>query len=79
MRIRVSVQSNSSKDEVVVRKDGSLAVKVKALAREGRANEAVVRAVAAHLGLPRKDVRLVAGYRSRTKTIEVLPGSASRP
>lgn len=71
MRIRVSVLPNSRKDEVVVRKDGSLAVKVKAPAREGRANEAVVRTIAAHLGLPRKDVRLVAGYRSRTKTIEV--------
>jgi uncharacterized protein (TIGR00251 family) len=71
LRIRVSVLPNSRKDEVTVREDGSLSVKVKAPPREGRANEAVTRAVAAYLGLSRNEVRLVAGHKSRTKTLEV--------
>lgn len=56
---------------MTVRQDGSLSVKVKAPARQGRANQAVVKAVAAHLGLPKSDVRLVGGHGSRTKTLEV--------
>ena len=56
---------------MTVRDDGSLAVKVKAPPREGRANEAVVKAVAAHLGLSKGNVRLVAGHKGRTKTLEV--------
>jgi hypothetical protein len=51
--------------------DGTLRASVRARAHEGKANEAVVRIVAAFLRLPRSQVRLVSGMRGRLKTLEV--------
>lgn len=52
-------------------RDGRLLVRVAAAPVDGEANEAVIRAVAAALGAPPRDVRLAAGARGRTKTIDV--------
>ena len=71
MRIRVSVRPNSRTEETRERPDGSLLVRVRAPAREGKANEAVIRAVAAHLGCARSHIRLVSGHRGKLKVLEV--------
>jgi uncharacterized protein YggU (UPF0235/DUF167 family) len=47
-----------------------------ARARDGKANEAVVKAVAESLRVPKSQVRIVSGLLSRTKVLEV-PGSES--
>lgn len=47
--------------------NGMLKVAVAAAAEEGRANEALVRAIADLFGLRRSSVRLVSGERSRQK------------
>lgn len=44
---------------------------VRAPAVDGAANEALERAVAAALGLPRRSVRLIGGAASRTKRFDV--------
>ncbi len=46
-----------------------LVVRVRAGAQDGKANVAVVRALARWLELPAHDLRLVAGQRSRLKTV----------
>jgi len=51
--------------------DGALVVRVREPASDGRANDAVVRAVADELGLARRAVRIVAGTRSRRKVVEL--------
>ena len=51
-----------------------LVVRVTARAVGGKANAATIRALARALGVPRRDVRIVAGERARTKVVEV--GSA---
>lgn len=48
-------------------RDSALLVRVTAAPVEGRANAAVVEAVAAALGVPRSAVRLEAGERGRRK------------
>lgn len=50
---------------------GALVVKVAARAVEGKATEAALAAVAAALGVRRRDVRLVSGATSRDKVVEV--------
>ncbi len=50
-----------------------LMVKVQERAVDGRANEAALRAVAAALGVRRRQVHLVSGATSRTKVFEVDP------
>jgi len=51
--------------------DGSLKVKVRAPAVEGRANEAVEALLAERLGIRRTQVRVTRGAMSRLKQIEI--------
>jgi len=56
----------------VEEKDGGLIVFVKAEAKEGKANEAVAKALAKHFGVAPSRVRLISGARSKTKLFEIL-------
>jgi len=58
--------------------EGVLRARVAAPAVDGAANQALIRLVADELGVPRRDVRLVAGAASRTKLITVDGLSAER-
>jgi uncharacterized protein YggU (UPF0235/DUF167 family) len=51
--------------------DGVLRARVAAPPVDGAANEALLRLLAEELRVPRRDVRLVAGVGSRTKTVVV--------
>lgn len=75
MRIRVQVKPGAHTDEVARLADGSLSVRVKARAKDGEANDAVVRIVARFYKVPKSSVRLVSGRASRTKLLDV-PGQS---
>ena len=51
--------------------DGSLVIRVREPATDGRANRAVVEAVAHALGVARGAVRITGGASSRRKVVEV--------
>jgi uncharacterized protein YggU (UPF0235/DUF167 family) len=51
--------------------DGSLVVRVREPATDGRANRAVVEAVADALGVARRAVRITSGASARRKVVEV--------
>lgn len=55
----------------MLRSDGHIAVHVRAPAVDGRANAAVLKALAAALGLHPGQVRLMRGERSREKRVEI--------
>ena len=74
MRLRIRVKPGAREERVSREPDGSLLVSVTARAQEGKANEAVVKAVARALRVPKSSVRIVSGLSSRTKMLEV-PGS----
>ena len=76
MRIRIRVKPGAHEEKVSREPDGSLLVSVRARAQEGKANEAVVKAVAKVLRVPKASVRIVSGLSGRTKMLEV-PGSES--
>jgi uncharacterized protein len=48
-----------------------LVVRVTAPAADGKANDAVLEAVSAAFRIPRRNARLVAGTRNRTKIVEL--------
>ena len=79
MRIAVSVRPNSRAEEVNERPSGPLVVKVKPPAREGRANEALLRVLSRHLKVPRTALRIVRGARGRDKLVEVDDRYLDRP
>jgi uncharacterized protein (TIGR00251 family) len=70
MKIQVKVKPNSKTQEVS-QEGNSFAVKVKEPAREGRANQAVIKLLAEHFGVPKSQVRILSGFRSRNKEIEI--------
>jgi len=77
MRLRIRVKPGAREEKVSREPDGSLLVSVRARAQEGKANEAVVKAVAKALRVPKSSVRIVSGLSSRTKMLEVSGSESS--
>jgi uncharacterized protein len=70
--ISVRVKPGSKKGPLVeVGDDGALTIYVQERAVEGKANEAVVKLLAKHLGVPRNRIELVSGATSRLKRFRV--------
>ena len=68
--LTVRVTPRSGRTEVEAGSAG-ITVRVRAAPEGGRATEEALRAIARAVGVPRTDVRLVRGARSRTKVFEV--------
>jgi uncharacterized protein (TIGR00251 family) len=71
MRFAVRVKPGARKAHVGGRHGDALVVAVTAPPVDGKANEAVRKAIAAAFGLRRQDVAIVAGERSRDKVVEI--------
>ena len=69
--IRVRLTPRSARDELAGWQDRELRVKVTAPPVEGKANAALERLLAKLLGVPKTNVRVVAGARGRTKTVAI--------
>jgi uncharacterized protein (TIGR00251 family) len=74
IRFEVYVQPRASKTAVAGMHDGRLKIRLAAPPVDGAANAELVRFVAECLGVPKSEVRLVAGDSSRRKLLEV-PGT----
>jgi len=72
VKIAVRVKPRSRVEEVSGEGD-SYVVRVKEPPVEGRANRAVLRLLASHLAVPESRLRIVSGFSSRNKVIEVIP------
>ncbi|MDQ7820404.1 MAG: DUF167 domain-containing protein [Armatimonadota bacterium] len=70
MKVAVVVKPRS-RDEKVVQTAGGYVVYVREPPVGNRANDAVVRVLAAHLGVSRAQVRVVGGWRGRRKLVEI--------
>lgn len=70
MKIQVRVKPNS-KTEKVSREGNGFIVKVKEPPREGKANQALIKLLAEHFGVPKSQVRILSGFTSKIKVIEV--------
>lgn len=70
MRVEVKVKPGSKKPGIE-NEAGQLVVRVREQAREGAANDAVIRALAGHFGVPPSSVELIRGQSSRTKLFEI--------
>jgi hypothetical protein len=71
MKIQVKVKPNSRTEEVS-REGDDFVVKVREPPREGKANQAVIRLLAEYFGVPKSQVRILVGFSSKTKVIEVV-------
>lgn len=72
MTVRIQIRAHPGSGRVAVRKrDGALDVFVTAPPADGRANRAVIDALAGAFGVSRSRIRLLRGERGRDKLVEV--------
>jgi uncharacterized protein (TIGR00251 family) len=74
--MRIRVKPGARADSVVGLHGGALKIAVTARPERGRANDAVVSAIAELLGLPRTSVVIDSGHTSRNKTVRIEGVSA---
>jgi uncharacterized protein (TIGR00251 family) len=70
VKIQVKVKPNSRTEELS-REGDSFIVKVKEPPKEGKANQAVIKLLAEHFGVPQSQVRILSGFRSKNKVAEI--------
>ena len=71
MRISVKVKTNSKNKFVRRISDKQLEVGVSARPQEGKANDAVIEAIAENFGVPKSLVRIKSGLKSKNKILEI--------
>lgn len=69
--IRVKVFPNARKEEVVEKTGDRFEVRVKVKPQEGRANQAVIAALAEYFKISKQDIRLIKGGKQRNKVFEI--------
>jgi hypothetical protein len=67
------VQPGAARTEFAGKHGERLKVRLQARAVEGKANEALIDFLAAHFRVPRRNVRIVSGLKSRRKRVEIVP------
>lgn len=76
MVLELHVQPGASRTEFAGRLGERLKVRLAARALDGKANEALVAFLAAHYKVPKRNVRIASGLKSRRKRI-IIDGAAT--
>lgn len=71
MKISVKVKANSSQERVEKTGDNDYSVWVRAKPTDGKANEAVIKALAGYFDIAKSKVSLVKGQTSKQKIFEI--------
>lgn len=71
VRLQIRVQPRASRTELAGLHGDALKVRLAAAPVDGAANDALIRFLAEHLGVPRSAVSLLSGSHSRAKVVEV--------
>ena len=71
MVLELHVQPGASRSEFAGRHGERIKVRLAARAIDGKANDALVEFLAAHYGVAKRNVRIVAGLKSRRKRVAI--------
>ena len=71
MILDLHVQPGATRSEFAGRHGERIKIRLAAPAAEGKANAALVEFLAAHFGVPRRNVRIAAGLKSRRKRVVI--------
>ncbi len=71
MFVKVNARVNAKKNQIVEEKDG-LTVFTTAPAKEGKANEAIAKALSRHFGIPKSAIFVAKGAKSKAKLFKVM-------
>lgn len=68
--ITVKVIPKSSKSEVIGWENDQLKVRLKAVPEKGEANEELIRVLAEYFDIPKSQITIIRGHKSRIKTVQ---------
>ena len=71
MILELHVQPGAARSEFAGRHGERIKVRLAAPPVEGKANAALIEFLAAHFGVPRRNVRIAAGLKSRRKRVVI--------
>jgi len=71
VKYTIKVKTNAKENAVLEGPGEDIRVLVKAPPHEGRANEAVIEALAEHFKVPKSRVTIVGGFKSKTKIVRI--------
>lgn len=71
MKIKVKVKPNAKQESVEKTGEKDFLLRVKAPAREGRANQAVVELLSEYFNLPKSGISIVRGEKSKNKVVNL--------
>ncbi|HSA91359.1 MAG TPA: DUF167 domain-containing protein [Burkholderiales bacterium] len=71
MILELHVQPGAARTEFAGKHGERLKVRLRARAVDGAANEALIEFLADHFGVPRRNVTIVSGTRSRAKRVSI--------
>lgn len=71
MILDLHVQPGASRSEFAGKHGERLKIRLAARAVDGKANEALIEFLAAHYGVPKRSVQIVAGLKSRRKRVVI--------
>lgn len=71
MRISVTVKANSKENSVEKISGNEFALRVKAPAKEGKANEAVIKVLSEYFGVAKSRINIVKGQTSKKKIVDI--------
>ncbi len=71
--IKVKVKPNSKQQTITEEPDGSLTVQLKSPPVDGKANEELIKLLAAKFDVPKSQIRIKSGLSSKNKLVEVWP------
>ena len=72
MKLNVTVKANAKKNEVIIRENGGLLVKVTAPPVDGKANKKVIEKLAVFFHKPKSAISIVSGKTGKSKIVEIL-------
>jgi uncharacterized protein len=71
LTLDLHVQPGAARSEFAGEHGDRLKVRLAARAVDGKANEALIEFLASHYGVPKRNVRIVSGLKSRQKRVEI--------
>ena len=72
MKINITIKPNSTKGPLIEpQSDGSLIVYIREVAADGQANEALIKLLSKHYGVPKSRVKIIRGHTGRHKIVEI--------
>ena len=74
----VRVHPGAKRNEITGTHDGAVKISLTTPPTDGRANDALIAFLAAHLNVPRASITLLTGATSRSKTLRIAGKSAAQ-